>query len=76
MKVSSQIDLRRIVSDWAESLEIKHYRLSFDEICEEVSYSLLDLIQEDNNFEWGDEMPKVDDEKFWDLFKEWEKFED
>lgn len=76
MTIADKKELRRFVADWAQSIDINQYRVSFEDLCEEVSYSLLDFIKEEHDFKFGDDMPYISEDQFWEFFKEWEKFEE
>ena len=66
-------DLHRLVSDMCYGLQFDCYALEQDELIKNVADDLLDYIREEYNFKWGQSVPEIESEIFWDFFKEYEK---
>lgn len=66
---STLIDLNRYVNECAVDLQNSEYD---ENVIENVTNDFRDLIMEKYNFKYGDEIPVVSDEEFWDLFKPYE----
>jgi len=72
MRINSLNDLRQYVSSMSEGLDAKQYMYDYDDLVEAVTIGL-NAILAGRNFKWGNELPEISDNEFWDLFKKYEK---
>jgi len=63
-------DIKRFISD--QPLETSFYVEDYVELVSECYLTLL----EEKGFTWGNEIPHVSDDEFWDIFKFFEKEEE
>jgi len=71
-RINTHSDLIRYVSECNPTIQAWQYNLSYDDLMDAVSHDLYDLIIEEHDFKYGDEMPKVESDKFYKLFAQYE----
>ena len=70
--INSYSDLRRYVSDQVDNIHDKSMYINENELIGVVTHDLLEMIVDDYEFEYGQEMPDITDWAFWNLFEPYE----
>lgn len=63
-------DIRRFVSD--QPIDLSQY-IDEDDLYDGVARDLLDYLEQNYNWFFGNELPNYSDKDFWNLFKRYEK---
>lgn len=75
MEISTLNDLRREVSESFVQIQIDCYSLSYDDLLESITHDYLELLRDKFDFKWGDEIPEIEADEWWNLFKKYDKVE-
>lgn len=74
MIINTVNDLHRFVAECNPDLQIEDYRPeNRDDLDYAITYDLLDLLRDKYDFSWGQELPKITEEDFLGLYKEYER---
>lgn len=73
MELHSFTDLRRTVARWSEDIFVECYNLPYDELIEAVSDDFLTYLRDEHEFKWGDDLPYISGEQFWDFFRPYDR---
>jgi hypothetical protein len=73
IRINTIYDLRRCVSEWCPHLELENYKLTREELDEEIAWDLLTIFVKEHKFKMGDYLPRFDDEMFINLYAKYEK---
>ena len=69
---NSYIDIYRYISEQAVNVDLSCYTYVYDDLVDCVAGDYLDLLRDKYNWFYGQELPEISEEEFWDLFKPYE----
>jgi hypothetical protein len=70
-KIDTFRDLVTYVSECNPDTVIENYDLDREELDEAIAKNLLDMFVQEFEFQWGDELPSIDEERFNDLLEKY-----
>jgi hypothetical protein len=68
-KISDRDALRQYLSEIVGNVDVEPYEISYEELLERVVENCIDHLREKHGFQYGQDMPEIEEKTFWSFFE-------